>query len=65
MTEFTPPGSNPHMTQAQVRKYVKNMKQVQEAAKQKLAEAEANGDLETSPEELAKLEQALEDEFNT
>ena len=64
MTEFTPPGSHPRMTKAQMRKYIADIKHAQELAKQKLAEAEKNGDLETPPEELAQLEQALEQEYS-
>jgi len=64
MTEFTPPGSNARMTKAQMRKYIADMKAAQEAAKQKLAEAEQNWDLETPPEELAALEQALKQEYS-
>ena len=36
MTEFTPAGGTPRMTKAQMRKYLADMKKVQEEAKKKL-----------------------------
>ena len=49
------------MTPAQMRKYLKDMKEAQEAAKKKLEEAEASGEFEKEAEELAKLEDKLDD----
>ena len=63
MSEFAPPGSNARMTKAQMRKYLRDMKEIQEKKEQELAKAAKNGDLETSPEELARLEDSLDDAF--
>jgi hypothetical protein len=42
MSEIAPTGSNPRMTKAQVRKYVRDMKQAQEDAKKRLEKAETS-----------------------
>lgn len=58
MTEFTPPWSNPRMTKAQMRKYLADLKAVQEAAKKKL-----NPDKEQAEKhaELSELENKLDE----
>lgn len=61
MSEFAPPGSNPRMTKAQVKKYVRDMKQAQDQAKQKLQEAQKSGELEREARELEELENKLDE----
>lgn len=61
MSEFAPPWSNARMTKAQVRKYVADMKEAQELAKQKLEAAKANWELEKDEKELEKLENLLDE----
>ena len=60
MSEFAPPWSNARMTKAQVRKYIKDMKEAEKIAKQKLEEAKANWEFEKEEAEVARLEKELE-----
>lgn len=60
MSEFAPIWSNPKMTKAQVRKYIKNMKEAQKIAKEKLKEAEKNWELEDEIDDLKKLEEMID-----
>ena len=60
MSEFAPPWSNPKMTKAQVRKYIRDMKEAQEIARKKLEEAEKNWELEDETEDLEKLEEMID-----
>ncbi len=61
MSEFAPAGSNPRMTKAQVRKYVRDMKQAQEDAKKRLEKAEKSWDLAKEKKELEDLENLLDE----
>lgn len=61
MSEIAPTGSNPRMTKAQVRKYVRDMKQAQEDAKKRLEKAETSWDLAQEKKELEHLENLLDD----
>lgn len=61
MSEIAPAGSNPRMTKAQVRKYVRDMKQAQEDAKKRLEKAETSWDLAQEKKELEHLENLLDD----
>ena len=61
MSEIAPSGSNPRMTKAQVRKYVRDMKQAQEDAKKRLEKAEKSWDLAKEKKELEHLENLLDE----
>lgn len=61
MSEIAPAGSNPRMTKAQVRKYVRDMKQAQEDAKKRLEKAETSWDLAQEKKELEHLENLLDE----
>lgn len=61
MSEIAPAGSNPRMTKAQVRKYVRDMKQAQEDAKKRLEKAEKSWDLAKEKKELEHLENLLDE----
>ena len=61
MSEIAPAGSNPRMTKAQVRKYVRDMKQAQEDAKKRLEKAEKSWDLAQEKKELEDLENLLDE----
>ena len=60
MTEHTPAGWTPRMTKAQMRKYLADLKAIQEAAKKKL-----NPDREQAERfaDISKLEEKLDDAF--
>ncbi len=60
MSEFAPPWSNARMTKAQVRKYIRDMKEAEKIAKQKLEEAKANWELKKEEAEIARLEKELD-----
>lgn len=60
MSEFAPPWSNARMTKAQVRKYVADMKNAQELAKQKLEKAKNNWEFDKEKKELERIEKELE-----
>lgn len=59
-SEFAPAGSNPRMTKAQMRKYLRDMKAAQDAAKKKL-----DPDKEASEKhgEMKKIEDKFDDIF--
>lgn len=59
-SEFAPGWSKPRMTQAQVRKYLKEMEILRKNAQKKLEEYEKSWELEKEEEELRKLEKELE-----
>ncbi len=60
MSEFTPVWSNARMTKSQVKKYIRDMKEAEKIAKQKLEEAKANWEFDKEAEEVARLEKELE-----
>ena len=60
MWEFAPGWSKVRMTQAQVRKYIKDMKKAQEMAKAKLENAKKNWEFEIDEIEIANLEKELD-----
>lgn len=59
-SEFSPAASRPRMTQAQIRKYMKEMEKKRKIAKEKLEEFEKSGELEKEIKELKDLEKELE-----
>ncbi len=50
MSEFTPVWSNARMTKSQVKKYIRDMKEAEKIAKQKLEEAKANWEFDKEAE---------------
>lgn len=64
MSEFAPGWWNVRMSKAQVKQYIKNMKEAQIIAKAKLENAKANWEFEKEENELAELEKKMEDYFN-
>ena len=60
MSEFAPAWSNPRMTKAQMRKYLRDMKAAQEAAKEKLNPEKENKEKSS---EISELEKKLDDAF--
>lgn len=60
MTEFAPAWSNPRMTKAQMRKYLRDMKAAQEDAKKKL---DPDKEQAEKHHEIKKLEDQLDDIF--
>jgi len=60
MTEHAPAGSNPRMTQAQMKKYLANMEAAQKAAREKLDPEKENRERH---KEITKLENELENIF--
>lgn len=60
MSEFAPAWSNPRMTKAQMRKYLRDMKAAQEAAKEKLNPEKENKEKSS---EISELEKKLDDVF--
>lgn len=61
-SEFSPTGGTPRMTAAQMRKYLRDMKAAQEAAKKKLEE-EAGKEEKEKAIEIANLEEKIDDVF--
>ncbi|NUJ97366.1 hypothetical protein HGA92_01100 [Candidatus Gracilibacteria bacterium] len=61
--ELMPSGGKPKMTRSQVKKYIKNMKQAQKIAKEKIKKMKEAGDLEQSDEEIKKLENQIDEAF--
>lgn len=59
-SEFTPPGQWAKMTAAQVRKYIREMEEKRRLAQEKLDKARASWEFEKEEEELAKLEDILD-----
>ena len=51
-SEFAPTGSKPRMTQAQIRKYQREMEEKRRMAKEKLEEYEKSGEIEKELENL-------------
>ncbi len=60
MSEFAPPWSNAHMTPAQVRKYVSDMKAAQKLAQEKLDAAKDSWEMEKEKKELMDIEKQLD-----
>ncbi len=60
MTEFAPAWSNPKMTKAQVRKYIKDMELAREEAKKRLEKAQKYWELDKEKKELENLEKELD-----
>ena len=58
--EHAPAWSKPRMTQAQIRKYQKDMDENRKKARKKLEEYEQSGEYEKELQELEELEQELE-----
>lgn len=58
--EYTPAWSNPRMTKAQMRKYLRDMQQVQEAAKKKL---DPKKEAHEKHHEVKSIEEKLDDVF--
>jgi len=63
MSEFAPPWSNPRMTKAQVRKYIKELEEKRKKAKEELEKYEKSWELEKEKEKLKEIEDMLEDVF--
>jgi len=61
MWEFAPAWSNARMTQAQVRKYIKDMKEAQQIAKAKLEKAKNSWEMEKDKKELEELENIIDE----
>lgn len=61
--ELMPSWWKPKMTRSQVKKYIKNMKQAQKIAKEKIKKMKEAGDLEQSDEEIKKLENQIDEAF--
>lgn len=59
-SEFAPGWSKPRMTQAQVRKYLKEMEEKRKIAREKLEEYENSWELEKDQKEIEKLEEEIE-----
>lgn len=59
-SEFAPTWSNPRMTKAQIRKYVRDMQAVQEQAKKKLDPEKEQAE---KHEEIKKLENKIDEVF--
>lgn len=60
MTEFVPAWSNPRMTKAQVRKYIKDMEEARKEAQKKLDKAKNSWELKLEELEIKKLEKELD-----
>lgn len=60
MSEFAPAWSNPRMTKAQVKKYIKDMKEARKLAQEKLDAAENSWELKLEELEIKKLEKELD-----
>lgn len=63
MSEFSPTWGIPKMTKLQVRRYIQEMEEKRLKAQKELEEAKKAWDLETSEEELKKLEDKFDDLF--
>lgn len=61
MWEFAPVWWRVRMTKAQIKEYIKNMKEAQIIAQAKLEEAMANWEFEKEKNELAELERKMDD----
>ena len=60
MWEFAPPWSNARMTKAQIRKYLKDMKEAKRLAEEKLKEAQNSWELDKEKKEIEELEKELD-----
>ena len=60
MSEFAPSWSNPKMTKAQVRKYIRDLEEAREKARLKLEKAQNSWELDKEKKELEKLEKELD-----
>ena len=61
MSELTPPGSNAYMTPAQIKKYMKKMREAQAIAEAKIKEAEKSWELNEEKEQIEDLANLLEE----
>lgn len=59
-SEYTPAWSNPRMTQAQMRKYLRDLKKAQEEAKKKL---DPKKEAHEKHHEIKNIEKKLDDIF--
>lgn len=59
MSEFAPAGSNPKMTKAQVRKYIRDLEEARERARIKLENARKSWEFEEDLE-IENLEKELD-----
>ena len=60
MSEFAPSWSNPKMTKAQVRKYIRDLEEQREKARLKLEKAQNSWELDKEKKELENLEKELD-----
>ncbi len=60
MSEFAPAWSNPKMTKAQVRKYIRDLEEAREKARLKLEKAQNSWELDKEKKELENLEKELD-----
>jgi len=60
MSEFAPAWSNPKMTKAQVRKYIRDLEEARERARIKLEKAQNSWELDKEKKELENLEKELD-----
>ena len=60
MSEFAPAWSNPKMTKAQVRKYIRDLEEAREKARLKLEKAQSSWELDKEKKELENLEKELD-----
>lgn len=59
-SELSPTWSKPRMTQAQVRKYIQDMKNAQKIAEEKLKKAKENWEFDKEEKDIEKLEKLLD-----
>ncbi|MDD3793419.1 MAG: hypothetical protein PHI37_01285 [Candidatus Gracilibacteria bacterium] len=59
MSEFAPAGSNPKMTKAQVRKYIRDMEEARKKAQERLEKAKKSGEFDED-QEIETLEKELD-----
>lgn len=60
MSEFAPAWSNPKMTKAQVRKYIRDLEEARKKAQEKLERAKKSGELDKDNLEIEILEKELD-----
>ena len=60
MSEFAPSWSNPKMTKAQVRKYIRDLEEAREKARLKIEKAQNSWELDKEKKELENLEKELD-----
>ena len=63
MWEFAPAWSNPKMTKNQVKRYIREMEEKRQKAKEELEKAQKSWELKKQKDELKKIEENLEDLF--